>query len=292
MRSEKEIMNLILRTAQDDNRVRAVIMNGSRVSPTTKKDIFQDFDVVYVVKNIASFTSDHSWVDKFGDRLMMQMPEDNIIPPSRNDGSFVYLMLFTDGNRIDLRLVPIETKDKLIGRDSLSILLLDKDGIIEPFPPANDADYKIKPPSAKQFNDCCNEFWWVSTNIAKGLWRKELSYAKFMFEQPTRDALILMLNWHIGIKTGFTVSLGKLGKYFKHYLESDVWDEFVATYPDADYDNIWRSLFTMCNLFRRIAVGVAAHFNFKYPYGDDKRISSYLEQVKLLSPNAKEIFYQ
>ncbi|MGZ4107890.1 MAG: aminoglycoside 6-adenylyltransferase, partial [Tumebacillaceae bacterium] len=64
MRNEQEIMDLILHTAQEDARVRAVIMNGSRVNPNVEKDIFQDYDVVYVVDEIASFTSDHSWVDR------------------------------------------------------------------------------------------------------------------------------------------------------------------------------------------------------------------------------------
>ena len=42
MRNEKEMMELILKTAQDDKRIRAVLMTGSRVNPKVKKDFFQD----------------------------------------------------------------------------------------------------------------------------------------------------------------------------------------------------------------------------------------------------------
>jgi len=52
MRSEKEMMGLILNTAREDERIRAVIMNGSRVNPNVKRDCFQDYDIVYVVKDI------------------------------------------------------------------------------------------------------------------------------------------------------------------------------------------------------------------------------------------------
>jgi aminoglycoside 6-adenylyltransferase len=287
MRSEKEMMDVILHTAQEDDRVRAVILNGSRVNPNAEKDMFQDYDVIYVVKKITSFTSDHSWVDIFGERLMMQMPEDKVLPPPLNDGRFNYQMLFADGNRIDLTLIPVEKKDELSDRDSLSMILLDKDGIIEPFPPASDADYVIQPPSAKEFDDVCNEFWWCSTNVAKGLWRQELPYVKVMYEQPVRGSLILMLKWHVGIKTDFTKSAGKFGKYFKYDLEPDVYEQFVATYPDGEYENIWRSLFMMCDLFRKIAVGVAEHFGYPYPHGDDERITAYLKRVKLLASNEK-----
>lgn len=46
MRTEHEMLDFILRTAADDERIRAVILNGSRVTPNARPDIFQDFDVV------------------------------------------------------------------------------------------------------------------------------------------------------------------------------------------------------------------------------------------------------
>ena len=49
MRSEDEMMKLILQVAEDDERVRAVYLNGSRTNPNAPKDCFQDYDVVYVV---------------------------------------------------------------------------------------------------------------------------------------------------------------------------------------------------------------------------------------------------
>lgn len=47
MRSEQEILDLILNTAQADERIRAVVMNGSRVNPNAPRDPFQDYDVIY-----------------------------------------------------------------------------------------------------------------------------------------------------------------------------------------------------------------------------------------------------
>ena len=47
MRTEKEMFDLIISTAQSDDRIRAVYLNGSRTNPNVPKDIFQDYDVVY-----------------------------------------------------------------------------------------------------------------------------------------------------------------------------------------------------------------------------------------------------
>src|SRR5690625_937503 len=110
MRTEQEMMDLILKTAKDDQRVRAVYMNGSRTNPHAPKDIFQDYDIVYVVTETASFIKNKHWVNVFGDLLMIQEPDKNdhsLGKPVDFAHSYGYLMLFTDGNRIDLH---IETK--------------------------------------------------------------------------------------------------------------------------------------------------------------------------------------
>ncbi|MBO1626698.1 aminoglycoside 6-adenylyltransferase [Bacillus arachidis] len=290
MRSEKEMMDFILNTAREDGRIRAVIMNGSRVNPNVKKDFFQDYDIVYVVKDIQSFISDHSWINRFGERMIVQMPEESTLVPPAEDGRFPYLMQFIDGNRIDLTLVPVELVNELLDRDSLSVLLLDKDGCIEPFPPASDSDYLIKRPSENEFADCCNEFWWCSTNVAKGLWREELSYVKGMLEGPVRNMLIQMLEWHIGMKTNFTVSAGKFGKFFEQYLENNIWKQYMDTFSNADYEKIWNSVFVMGDLFREIAIGIASYCGYEYPQGDDDRVTSYLKHVKSLPQDSKTIY--
>jgi aminoglycoside 6-adenylyltransferase len=192
MRSEQAMLALIVETAQRDERVRAVVMNGSRANPHARRDIFQDFDIAYLVTNVDSFRADQHWIDRFGELMILQMPEAMGDPPPMKDGRFAYLMQFTDGNRIDLTLLPI-AKLHEFKRDSLSLLLLDKDGIVEPFPAPSESDYLPKPPTAKAFFDCCNEFWWVCPYVAKGLWREEIVYAKYMLDQVVRAQLMQLL---------------------------------------------------------------------------------------------------
>ncbi|GEQ23471.1 hypothetical protein CBU02nite_39770 [Clostridium butyricum] len=66
MRTEKEMYSLILNVAQNDERIRAVFMNGSRTNPNAIKDIFQDYDIVYVVEETKSFREQKNWIDQFG----------------------------------------------------------------------------------------------------------------------------------------------------------------------------------------------------------------------------------
>ena len=289
MRSEQEMLELILNTAKDDERIRAVMLSGSRVNPNVQRDIFQDFDITYFVTDLNSFTENHAWIERFGELMILQMPEAMVDPPPMDDGHFAYLMQFTDGNRIDLTLFPL-AKLHEFESESLSALLLDKDGIFEPLPPPSDSDYLPKPPTAKAFADCCNEFWWVSAYVAKGLWRQEIIYAKYLLENAVREQLMKMLTWHVGIKTQFTQGPGKFGKHLKRYLESEHWAMLEKTYSDASYENTWEALHTMCDLFRITATGVAEHFGFEYPSGDDERVSAHLKHVQALPRDATEIY--
>lgn len=289
MRSEQEMLELILNTAKTDDRVRAVIMNGSRANPRAARDIFQDFDIVYIVTEVDSFRDDCDWIDRFGERMILQTPEEMEDPPARNDGSFSYLMQFADGNRIDLTLFPIAKLNEL-EKDSLSLLLLDKDGIIESLAHPSESDYLPKPPTAKAFSDCCNEFWWVCPYVAKGLWREEIIYAKYMLDRPIREQLMKMLTWYVGVKTEFSRNPGKLGKHFKHYLEPELWAMLEKTYSDADYENTWVALYMMCELFRLVANLVAQRFGFDYPQGDDESVSAHLKHVRSLPRNAIKMY--
>lgn len=291
MRTEPQMFDLILETARCDERIRAVIMNGSRANPNARRDPFQDFDIVYIVTDVYPFTRNLEWIQRFGEMMILQMPEDMQDPPPEEGGYFTYLMQFMDGNRIDLGIFTLsQWKEHNKDGDSLSVLLLDKDGIIDPFPPASDAGYIPKPPTAKTFADCCNEFWWVSPYVAKGLWRQETLYAKCMMDEAVREQLMKMLQWHIGMKTDFKVSPGKLGKYFDKYLEPELWDMLLKTYADSSYENTWNALFIMCDLFRRVAIPIAEHFGLEYPFDDDRRVSAHLEHVRLLPRDAKEIY--
>ena len=198
-------------------------------------------------------------------------------------------MQFMDGNRIDLSIFTLP-QWLARPRDSLSVLLLDKDGVLEAFPAPNDGKYLPKPPTAKAFSDCCNEFWWMSPYVAKGLWRREILYAKTLHDEVVRAELMKMLTWHIGVKTQFMASPGKLGKYFQKYLEPELWELLLKTYADAGYENTWEALFVTCDLFRRVAIPLAEYYGLEYPFEDDRRVSAHLRHVHSLPRDTKEIY--
>jgi len=288
MRTEQEMLDLILNVAQNDANIRAVIMNGSRVNPDAPKDPFQDFDIVYLVRDVEPYVRNWKFIQPFGELMILQTPEDMVDPPAENDGHYTYLMQFLDGNRIDLSFYPLRSIPALIA-DSLTVVLLDKDHLIPELPPPSDRDYHPKKPGAKAFGDCCNEFWWVNPYAAKGLWRDELTYAKHMLDVYVREQLMKMLAWYVGVHTDFQRSTGKMGKYLKRYLDRDMWKLLERTYAGSSSDEIWDSLFAMGDLFRQTARCVADQLGFDYPEQDDRNVTTYLQRIRALPSDATSL---
>ena len=126
--------------------------------------------------------------------------------------------------------------------------------------------------------------------MAKGLWREELSYVKGMLDGPVRDMLIVMLEWHIGMKTDFIVNAGKFGKHFENILKkicgSNLKGHFLMqnmkTYGNHSlswviYLGKWRmKLLTLMDISTR--------------KGDDDRVTSYLKHVKALPKDSTSIY--
>jgi aminoglycoside 6-adenylyltransferase len=279
MRDSEQMLKLILDYAKGDTRIRAVLLNGSRANAKIKPDRFQDFDIVYVVDSIESFMSDPDWINIFGEPLIMQLPDTMFLSTSQNKiPAFHCLILFTDNNRIDLTLFPVSEISSEYAGDSLTELLLDKDDLFINLPPSSDKDYLIKKPTQQEFTDCCNEFWWVSTYVAKGLCRDEITYAKEMLEIPVRSMFLRMIEWHVGAENNYSVCFGKSARFMKNYISPELYEKILYTYPDWRCENIWTSLFLMTGLFSEIAKKVQHSLQFSYKGEEENNARKYLVQ--------------
>lgn len=77
-------------------------------------------------------------------------------------------------------------------------VLLDKDNRIGRELVPSDIQYHVQKPNCRQFDDCCNEFWNVTTYVVKGLCRRELLFAIDHLNQILRPELLRMLAWKVG----------------------------------------------------------------------------------------------
>ena len=287
MRTEAEMISLIKDIAFKEENIRAAYIEGSRTNPNATKDIFQDYDIVYVVTTTKPFREDKEWIKRFGEILYMHYPEDNVFYPSDVENCYGWQIQFADGNRMDLHVC---TRENALANLELYQILVDKDGIV-PYPQeTTDERYWVKEPLEIEFQCTCSDFWWCLNNVAKGLWRNELPYAMDVINFVLRPHLKRLLEWKIGIENNFSVSAGKSGKYMKKYLTEEKYEQFLATYSIAEIESIWNSIFGMCDLFQSTAVELSKKQKFVYDFEQAENSLSFLQHVRKLPASAKEIY--
>ncbi len=287
MRTEAEMISLIKDIAFKEENIRAAYIEGSRTNPNAPEDIFQDYDIVYIVTTTKPFREDKEWINNFGKILYMHYPEDNVFYPSDVENCYGWQIQFADGNRMDLHVC---TKENALANLELYQILVDKDGIV-PYPQeTTDERYWVKEPREIEFKCTCSDFWWCLNNVAKGLWRNELPYAMDVINFVLRPHLKRLLEWKMGIENNFSVSAGKSCKYFKKYLQEETYRQFLATYSIAEIESIWNSVFEMCDLFQSTAVELSKKQKFVYDFEQAENSLSFLHHVRKLPANAKEIY--
>ena len=267
MRTDQEILELILETAKKIQ-VDAVALSGSRTDTKAPKDEFQDYDVVYVVDDLDNLTSDLSWLDQFGTRIIEQH---NILGNRR-----LYLMIFEDGNRIDLTLCPKDHIQEWVESEADFTVLEDTKGLFAPYS-SNPQRYWTSPATEKDLKKACNEFWWVSAYVVKGICRKQVFYAIDHLYGICQQELLKILAWQVA-SDGGAVDIGKNYKYLFNYLPAEKEKEFSNLLDFSSLDKITHSLLATMQNFHQEAQILAQKMGFEYDREVAEKMIEYAEE--------------
>ena len=115
MRSEQEMMDLVLGYATRDERVRAVTLKAPEPTPTCLRIYFRITISAFMLRTWRALFRTRIGSTSSVNGLFCKARKHGPVPPDLG-GWFSYLMLFTDGNRIDMTLIPIEEKENTARR--------------------------------------------------------------------------------------------------------------------------------------------------------------------------------
>ena len=267
MRTEPQMLDLILQTAKV-LQVDAVAMSGSRTNPKSPKDEFQDYDVVYIVDDLDNLTCDLAWLDSFGKRIIEQH---NVLGNRR-----LYLMLFEDGNRIDLTLCPKDHIQEWVDSEADYTVLKDEKGLFESYTTSPER-YWTSPASQTDFEKACNEFWWVSAYVVKGIHRNHLVYATDHLYGICQQELLKLLAWQVAADKG-EIDVGKNYKYLFQYLPAEKEKEFTVLLDFSNQEKITKSLFATMDFFHKEAQAFSLKIGFHYDKATAEKMIEYAKE--------------
>ncbi|WP_051638681.1 aminoglycoside 6-adenylyltransferase [Butyrivibrio sp. NC2002] len=279
MKTYDEMYDLIIKTATEDDRIRAATMEGSIVTPGAVRDGFSDFDITFFVSDIREFTADKNYMRKFGDILIMQTPDDWYMEPYDYNGKkrFAYLTQYKDGNRIDLTFIDVSEIGKQTEFNEPRTILINKDGFTELKEITSGDIFFIQKPSEFEFYNTVNEFRWVSNYATKGLCRHQFYYAKYSMEQLMMNMFMKMINWKVGVCNDFKVTTGAFSKYLDKYLTEDEMKRFEGIFAGGSYEDMWDKIFLMYDYFEELSVFVAEKLGFALDLEESRNVREFMK---------------
>lgn len=276
----------MLQWAEQQESVRTVLLTSTRANPSADLDAFSDYDVVLVVQDIHPFFDDRTWLQNFGQVLVVYC--DPIHPaPGYGIEIFANVTQYEDGLKIDFTLWPVELLLRIAEDPVLPpcldvgyTVLLDKDGLTEGLKAPTYTAYIPSPPAEETYRAVVENFFSDAPYVAKNLRRDELMPAKYSLDAVMKQKYLRqMLEWRMEIDHGWSLKTGVLGKGLKKRLPPRFWAELESTYVGAGTEENWEALFKTIDLFRKVAIEVADALGYEYPQDLHRRVVDYLQRV-------------
>jgi aminoglycoside 6-adenylyltransferase len=281
----------IIRWAGSQSEIRAVLLTSTRAVPNAHMDALSDHDVILIIRSLQPFVEDRSWINDFGEVLVVYW--DPVFPdPDFGMDRTANVTQYASGLKIDFTLWPVSLFEKMVAAPALPAeldagyrVLLDKDGLTASMLPPTGQAYIPKPPTLTAYLTWINDFFSDAPYVAKCLWRGKLLPVKWCLDYDMKHVYLRqVLEWRAEIDRNWSLPVGSLGKGLKRHLPANIWAELERSYAGAQTEDNWEALMSTIALFRRVAVEVGTHLGYAYPYDLDQRVTEYVGHIRKMEP--------
>ena len=284
---EDDVIKKLIEWAGGQAAIRAMLLTSTRAIPTASVDVFSDYDVVLIVKDIHPFFEDRSWLADFGEVLVVYC-DPIYSDPEYGIEKFANVTQYADGLKIDFTLWPVELLQKILRAPALTAeldagyrILLDKDGLTREMHPPTYTAYIPVPPTNELYQKTIEEFFSDAPYVAKCLWRDELLPTKWCLDYDMKHVYLRpMLEWRMELDHNWSMPTGALSKGLKKRLPAQIWSLLEGTYAGADIVDNWEALFRTMALFRQVAMEVGEALGYAYPLDLDRRVTDFVKDMR------------
>jgi aminoglycoside 6-adenylyltransferase len=285
---EAEVLARLVAWGEANEGIRALILTSSRARRDETVDALSDYDVIVAVRDLVAFARDDSWARAVGRPLAGWGDESEVLGLPTSFRGVVY----EDAVKVDFTLWPVELLERVAASpvlpDDLDVgyrVLLDKHGATARWQDPTFRAHVPARPTRAEYDAQVEEFWWSTTYAAKGLWRGEVVFVKFVLDFDSKlGPLRRFLEWRIELDRDWSLRPGAYGRGLERLLPPDLRDELASTYVGAGVEDNWNALFRTTALFRRVATEVGDALGYRYPQEIDDAVTEQLRAVRSLPP--------
>ena len=129
------MLKRLIRWAEKQEPIRAMLLYSSRANPQAPIDVFSDYDILLGVRDVHRFYEDDGWLEDFGKVLVVFR---NPIGQEQGFECFGFITHYQEGIKVDYSFYPVEYLTWAVQQPRLPddldngyIVLLDKDQLTE-----------------------------------------------------------------------------------------------------------------------------------------------------------------
>ena len=228
-------------------------------------DEWSDLDLVVFATETASFLSDATWLETFG---QVRVAVSNSFGTSDRE----WLALYENGCKLDVAFLTIDpaattTLQAMLDAFPYPVVLqrgvrvlLDKtDTSTELRLPKIDAP---QPPTQAAFTALINRVLFDAIKTAKFIRRDDLWRAKQLCDGDLKEHLLVMLEWH-AMTQEHAHDVWYDGRFIDEWADREVLAALPDTFAVYHAADLQRALFNTLDLFRRLAHEVADHLELR-----------------------------
>jgi aminoglycoside 6-adenylyltransferase len=285
-----QIIERFIAWAQNQADIRAVVVIGSRARSVRQADQWSDLDLLVVTTDPARYLSNTDWL------LPIGQPWVTFVERLTIDEGSERRVLFEGCLDVDFAFDPVDRIRRMAAEgwppEFAGILgrgfrvILDKDGLSQLLNQNAFAQPAPCPPTADEFVNLCNDFWYHVVWTIKKLHRGELWTAKSCADSYLSGRLLRMLEWHARAMHGPDYDTWHNGRFLEAWADPKALEAVRRSFAHYDATDIRRALLEKTNLFRWVAQETAERLHYPYPSGAEHWVTAWAQDSLTASPGA------
>ncbi|MGE6261127.1 aminoglycoside 6-adenylyltransferase [Heyndrickxia sporothermodurans] len=274
-----KIIEKLIVYAEEDERIRTVLIVGSRARTVVPADQWSDLDLVIFAKDAQSFLTDKKWIVNIG------KPYISFLENTAVGGGLERRIVFENGLDVDFAFFPpssiseLEKDSEVIKVFSRGVrVLVDKDRLTESLKEkAKEKIYNVPSISTEEINNMIQDFWYHSMLASKKLRRGELLDGKSICDSYMKNLLFSLIKIQTRLNKGAEYDTWHGYRFFEKWADPSIVQAFKGLYAHYEEEEIWTALQNTMQVFRNTAINVCEALHINYPFEADEYASKLVE---------------
>lgn len=281
MPNDNQILQKLISFAENDPRISAMVLFGSRAREEKKADRFSDYDLIFFVSDVDSFIHSDEWLRGIAEPRISFFENTAVQDYERR-------VFFDDALDMDFLFYNVKDVERITADPIIRVwyakghrILVDKINYSKIVEASCPAPMEKKAITEQDFCNNVNNFWFHTIWATKKLCRGEVWAAKNCIDGYLKNLLREMLEYEAIARYGAGFDVWHDGRFFDEWVDPYIRSGLQDAYGKYDRESLQSALANTMDLYTTAARNTARLMNYPYPTGVEEYAHRTLQQMEV-----------